>query len=69
MARAEIAHATPHSLRHTSITEGVHVDGANVVDIAKVAGHKNFKTTMGYVHTADARLQEVVSGLPKIETL
>ena len=69
VARAEIAHATPHSLRHTSITEGVHVDGANVVDIAKVAGHKNLKTTMGYVHTADARLQEVVSGLPKIETL
>ncbi len=67
--RAGIDHATPHSLRHTSITEGVHVDGANVVDISKVAGHKNLQTTMRYVHTAGDRLQEVVANLPTIETL
>ena len=32
--RAGIAHATPHCLRHTSITEAVHADSANVVDIS-----------------------------------
>tara|TARA_B100001964_G_scaffold231869_1_gene287010 strand:+ start:514 stop:1617 length:1104 start_codon:yes stop_codon:yes gene_type:complete len=67
--RSEIGHATPHSLRHTSITEGVHVDGANVVDISKVAGHKNLQTTMKYVHTAGERLQDVVANLPTIATL
>lgn len=67
--RAGIDHATPHSLRHTSITEGVHVDGANVVDISKVAGHKNLQTTMRYVHTAGERLQDVVANLPSIATL
>ena len=38
--QAGIAHVTPHCLRHTSITESVHVVGANVVHISKVAGHK-----------------------------
>ena len=32
--RVGIAHATPHCLRHTSITEAVHADSANVVDIS-----------------------------------
>ena len=65
--RADITHATPHSLRHTSITESVHAPNANVVDISKVAGHKNLKTTMGYVHTADKRLHEVVANLPSVQ--
>jgi integrase len=56
--RAGIAHATPHCLRHTSITESVHLLNANVVDISKVAGHKNLKTTLGYIHTADERLHQ-----------
>ncbi len=64
--RAGIAHATPHCLRHTSITESVHAPNANIVDISKVAGHRNLKTTMGYVHTADKRLREVVANLPSV---
>ena len=65
--RAGIAHATPHCLRHTSITESVHAPNANIVDISKVAGHRNLKTTMGYVHTADKRLREVVANLPSVQ--
>ena len=45
--RAGIPHATPHCLRHTTITESVHAQDANVVDISRVAGLKNLKTAMG----------------------
>ena len=65
--RAGIAHATPHCLRHSSITEA-HVQGANVVDIARVAGHTNLSTTQGYIHTADDRAHEVVAGLGQLVT-
>ena len=41
--------------RHASITEAVHVPNSNVVDISRVAGHKNLKTTQRYIHTADER--------------
>ena len=67
--RAGIEWATPHSLQHTGITEGVHVLDANVIDISRIAGHKNLKTTMGYVHTADKRLHEAVDKLPAIATI
>ena len=67
--RAGIDYATPHCLRHTSITESVHAQDANVVDISRVAGHRNLKTTMGYVHTADDRLHQKVANLPTIGTL
>ena len=63
--RAGIAHATPHCLRHTSITEAVHADSGNVVDIARAAGH-SLKTAEGYIHTADERLQQAVAGLGNI---
>jgi len=64
--RAKIEHVTPHALRHTGITEGVHAPGANVVDISRVAGHKDLQTTMGYIHTAPSRLHEAVAKLPSI---
>ena len=63
--RAGIAHATPHCLRHTSITEAVHADSGNVVDIARAAGH-SLKTAEGYIHAADARLEETVAGLGQL---
>ena len=65
--RAGIDHATPHALRHASVTEAVHVgDGSNVVDISEFAGHKGLKTTMGYAHTSPERLRQVVMGLPSV---
>jgi len=66
--RAGIEWATPHSQRHTRITEGVHVPGANVIDISWIAGNKTLKTTMGYVHAADKRLHEAVDKWPAIGT-
>ena len=55
--------------RHASITEAVHVPNSNVVDISRVAGHKNLKTTLRYVHTADGRAHQAMANLPKIVTL
>ena len=63
--RAGIPHATPHCLRHTSVTEAVHADSGNVVDIARAAGH-SLKTAEGYIHTSDDRLQQAVAGLGNI---
>ena len=67
--KAGIAHATPHCLRYSSVTEAVHVDGANVVEISKVAGHTNLSTSQGYIHTPDDRAHKVVAGLGKIVTV
>ena len=64
--RAGIAHATPHVLRHTAITEGVHAKGANVVDVSHIAGHKDLRTTMGYIHSAPERLHQAVANLPAV---
>ena len=67
MERAGIPYATPHCLRHTSITEAVHADGANLGDIAKAAD-QTLKTAEGYTHTADERLHKAVAGLENIVT-
>jgi len=67
VGRAGIAHATPHCLRHTSITEAVHANGANLGDIAKAAG-QSLKTAETYTHTADERLHKAVAGLENIVT-
>ena len=56
-------------MRHTAITESVHVPNANVVDISRVAGHKDLKTTLGYIHAANDRLHQTVAKLPKLVTL
>ena len=64
--KSQAAHATPHALRHTGITEGVHAPDANVVDISQIAGHKDLRTTMGYVHTSTQRLHDAVAKLPNV---
>ena len=66
MVRAGIEWCTPHGLRHTGIREGVHAPNANVIVISRIACHKNLKTTMAYVHTADKRLHEAGGKLPEI---
>ena len=40
------------------------MDAANVVDISRAVGHKDLKTTLGYVHSADERLHQAVAKLP-----
>ena len=66
--RAAIPWATPHSLRHTSITKAVHVPNLNVVAISRVAGNKNLKATQRYIQTNDERAQEEVANLQKLVT-
>ena len=66
---AGIEWCTPHSLRHTGITEAVHAKDADVVDVSRLVGHKNLKTTMGYIHVADERLHKSVAQMPKIVTV
>ena len=63
---AGIPHATPHVLRHTAITEGVHAEGVSIVDVSHIAGHKDLKTTMGYIHSAPERLHQAVANLPAV---
>ena len=60
--------ATPHSLRHTSATEAIHLPVANVVDISKRLGHKKLSITLEYLHTVGERAQEEVANLQKIVT-
>ena len=55
--------------RHASITEPAHVPNSNVVDISRVAGHKNLKTTQRYIHTVDERAHEAMAKLPKLVRL
>ena len=47
--------------RLTGITEAVHAKDADVVDVSRLVGHKNLKTTMGYIHVADERLHKSVA--------
>ena len=42
-------------------TEGVHAPDANVVGISKIAGYKDLRTTLGYVHTSTQRLHDVLA--------
>ena len=46
--------------------EDVHAPGANVVDISPIEGHKDLRTTMGYIHTAVPRLHAAVAKLPNV---
>jgi len=47
-------------------TEGVHAPDANVVGISKIAGYKDLRTTLGYVHTSTQRLHDTVAKLPNV---
>ena len=66
---AQIDWCTPHCLRHTGITEAVHAQGADVVDISRLVGHRNMQTTQGYIHVAHSRLHDAVAKMPTIVTI
>ena len=60
---------TPHLLRHISITESVHVIHSNVVEISRVVGCENLKTSQSYTHRAYERAHEAIAKLPKLVTV
>lgn len=47
-----------HDLRHTTITNWIR-NGINIVIVQKMAGHKDLKTTMRYVHVLGREIEDV----------
>jgi len=47
-------------------TEGVHAPDANVVDTSQIAGHKDLRTTLGYVHASTQRSHDGLAKLPNV---
>lgn len=47
-----------HDLRHTTITNWIR-NGINIVIVQKMAGHKDLKTTMRYVHVLGKEIEDV----------
>ena len=53
---------TPHSLRHTFITQALHA-GADIKTTQALAGHANISTTSRYLHTTEERMEEAIAKL------
>lgn len=45
---------TPHTIRHTVVTWGLHKAGLTLEQVAAITGHKSTDTTALYAHTIDA---------------
>jgi integrase len=59
--RAEINGLRFHDLRHTTATRMLE-NGASIVDVSKILGHSDLKTTMRYAHP-DESLKKAVESL------
>ena len=53
---------TPHSLRHTFITQALH-SGADIKTVQALAGHSNISTTSRYLHTTDELMEAAIKKL------
>jgi integrase/recombinase XerD len=58
-AKAGIAHAYPHILRHTFATELLS-DGFNIAEVQKLMRHTDIRTTSIYLEVRDEQLREKV---------
>jgi integrase len=58
-----------HDLRHTAASR-LRRSGADMEDIERVLGHKNIKTTRGYVHYEAEQLRPMLAllGTPTLST-
>jgi integron integrase len=66
MIRAKVyKHAGPHSLRHSFATHLLE-NGEDVKMVQDLMGHKDLKTTMGYLHVARTRFRRVVSPVDRL---
>jgi len=53
---------TPHSLRHTFLTQALHA-GADIKTVQALAGHSNISTTSRYLHTTEERMEDAIKAL------
>jgi len=53
---------TPHSLRHTFLTQALHA-GADIKTVQMLAGHSNVSTTSRYLHTTEERMEKAIDML------
>jgi len=53
---------TPHSLRHSFITQSLHA-GADIKTVQALAGHSNISTTSRYLHTTEERMEKAIASL------
>jgi integrase len=60
-ALAGITYRNPHALRHTAISRLANTPGMALPWVQQIAGHRDIKTTMGYVHGATAHLGEAMA--------
>lgn len=53
---------TPHSLRHTFLTQALRA-GADIKTVSALAGHSNVSTTSRYLHTTDELMEAAIENL------
>jgi len=53
---------TPHSLRHTFLTQALRA-GADIKTVQALAGHSNISTTSRYLHTTDELMEAAIENL------
>ena len=60
---AELENLTPHTLRHTFCTNLLRSGKADIVTVARIAGHSDISTTSIYTQPAERDLENAVNGL------
>ena len=58
---------TPHTMRHTAITNFAETE-ANARVLQKFSGHRSVKQALKYVHARDARVDLAVEKMRKVKT-
>ncbi|MBF0243902.1 MAG: site-specific integrase [Planctomycetes bacterium] len=65
----QINQVTPHTLRHTRISQLISYEKRNIKEVQRFAGHSNLQTTIGYTHLLEPEgsLIDADSTLPSLE--
>jgi integrase/recombinase XerD len=63
--KAGVGKVRPHKLRHTCATQMLE-NGGNIVYISQILGHKNLRTTQGYLDYSNDKLRETQNLIPRV---